>query len=84
MAVKYLTGYKDISDVSLYDEEERWYKFTYDFSVQGGANADTFNVCVLPKCIISDAYLHVETAIEGSSSTVEVGIATNLLHTVDS
>ena len=70
-------GYADLSDDVYYSEDEKWHKFTYDFATQGGANADTFNVCILPKCFISDAFIACETDVAGSSATIEVGISGN-------
>lgn len=77
MAVKYLTNYADLSDIELYKGEERWYHYVYDFAVQGGTAADTFNVCILPACFVADAYIACETNVAGSSSTIEVGTASD-------
>lgn len=75
MAVKYLTGYQDLSDINMWNEDEKWYKFTYNFATQGGTYTDTYNVAILPKCVVLAAYLDIETAIVGTSSTLEFGIS---------
>ena len=72
-----LTGYKDVSSHTFWDKDEQWFKATYDFDTHGGTSAaTTYTIVELPVgYVITNAFLVVNTAVEGTSSTMEAGFA---------
>ena len=66
--------YKDFSNIALWSEDEKWVKGSYSFAADTGESDDTYNLIKIPTgYVIVDGYMHVTTAIDGTSSTVEVG-----------
>jgi len=76
MAAVELTGYKDLSDNTLWHGDEQWVKANYDFATHGGtAAATTYSIAKLPAgYVVTNAFLKVNTAVEGTSSTLEGGV----------
>lgn len=74
MATVTSTALKKFGDV--FSGERFSTKLVYDFAVDGGAFADAVRIGrAAAKCIITEAYVHVETACtSGGSATVIIGI----------
>lgn len=74
MATLTSTNLKKFGDVFSGERFDK--KLTYDFSVDAGAAADAIRIGqAAGKCIITEAYVHVETACtSGGSATVAIGV----------
>src|SRR3990167_730952 len=61
-----------------FGNEEGFVKLVYDFSVDGGAySGNTYRLGLTShKILITQAVIHVETAVVGTSSTVSMGTTT--------
>lgn len=68
-------SYVDKSANEYWANDEVWVKGIWDFSEDGGATTDTYNLFKLPAgYIIVDGYAHVTTAVTSAgAATLEVG-----------
>jgi len=75
MALVSSGSYVDRSSLSTWADDEYWVKGIYDFDVDTGATASTYNLMNLPVgAIITDAFAHVTTlCTSGGSATVIMG-----------
>lgn len=69
-------AYKTVGQV--FSNEKGFVKLTYDFSVDGGAySGNTYRLGrTSRKILVTEAVIHIETAVVGSSSTVSLGTTT--------
>lgn len=69
-------AYKTVGQV--FSNEKGFVKLTYDFALDGGAySGNTYRLGrTSRKILITEAVIHVETAVVGSSSTVSLGTTT--------
>lgn len=66
-------AFETIGDV--FSNQEGFVKLTYDFSEDGGAfSGNTYRLGQTSrKILITQAHVHIETAVVGSSSTISMG-----------
>ena len=69
-------GYSDASTQIGWKNEGQWVNCVYDFSVDGGATADSFHLCKLPSgSIITEVVAWVKTGIKATAQTPSVTIS---------
>lgn len=69
-------AYKTID--TLFDNERGYAKLTYDFALDGGAySGNTYRMALVNrKIVITEAVWMIETAVVGTSSTIDIGATT--------
>jgi hypothetical protein len=69
-----VAAYKEIGEGFIGEEQIR--KFTWDFSQDGGAQGTFTLGTVSKKIVVTQAFIHVETACAGATATVKIGFTT--------